>query len=59
MTSRLRIGIWSPLPPSPSGVADYVVESIPALLAHADVHLLAEDPARVDPEVRQIGRAHV
>ena len=58
MTARLRIGIWSPLPPSPSGVADYVVESIPALLVHADVHLVAEDPARVDPEVRRRFAVH-
>jgi glycosyltransferase involved in cell wall biosynthesis len=39
-------------------VADYVVESVPALLAHADVFLVAEDPARVDPAVRQRFEVH-
>lgn len=53
MTARLRIGVWSPLPPSSSGVADYVVEQVPALLRHADVHLVAENPARVDPALRE------
>ena len=48
---RLRIGIWSPLPPASSGVADYVVESLEALIAHADVFLVAEDAGRVDPAV--------
>ena len=50
---RLRIGIWSPLPPSASGVADYVIESVPALLAHGDVFLVAEDAGRVDADVRR------
>ena len=48
----MRVAVWSPLPPSPSGVADYVVESIPALLVHCDVVLVAEDATRVDPAVR-------
>ena len=51
--TRPTIAVWSPLPPSPSGVADYVIESVPALLAHADVVLVAEDAERVAPEVRQ------
>ena len=54
----MRLGIWSPLPPSPSGVADYVAEAVPALLAHADVHLVTEDPARVDPEIRRQFAVH-
>ena len=58
MTARLRLGIWSPLPPSPSGVADYVVESLPALLAHADLHLVAEDAERVDPALRRRFAVH-
>ena len=58
MTARLRVGLWSPLPPSTSGVADYVVESVPALLAHADVFLVAEDAGRVDPELRRRFAVH-
>ena len=49
---RLRIGVWGPLPPSSSGVADYVVESISPLLERADVHLVAGDRSGVDPAVR-------
>jgi glycosyltransferase involved in cell wall biosynthesis len=52
VSARLRVRIWSPLPPSPSGVADYVVEAMPALHAHADVVLVAEEADRVDPAVR-------
>jgi glycosyltransferase involved in cell wall biosynthesis len=48
----LRLGIWSPLPPSPSGIADYVAESLPALARHADLHLVAEAPDEVDPALR-------
>ena len=40
----MRLGIWSPLPPSPSGIADYVAESLPALARHADVHLVTDAP---------------
>jgi hypothetical protein len=50
--ARLRVGVWSPLPPSPSGVADYVVEAIPGILAHCVVHLVAWDIARVAPGLR-------
>ncbi len=52
MTARLRLGVWSPLPPSSSGVADYVAESLPALRERADVHLVAADAARVDAALR-------
>jgi glycosyltransferase involved in cell wall biosynthesis len=55
---RLRVGIWSPLPPSSSGVADYVVESLPAIAAHADVHLVAANAARVDPAIRDRVAVH-
>jgi glycosyltransferase involved in cell wall biosynthesis len=58
MTARLRVGIWSPLPPSPSGVADYVVEGLPAILEHADAHLVAEDAGRVDPALRRLFAVH-
>jgi glycosyltransferase involved in cell wall biosynthesis len=50
---RLRIGIWSPLPPATSGVADYVAESLPALSERLDLHVVVEDPAAVDADLRQ------
>jgi glycosyltransferase involved in cell wall biosynthesis len=50
--SRLSVAVWSPLPPSPSGVADYVAEGLPALARDVDVSLVVEDPAAVDPALR-------
>ena len=49
----LAINIWSPLPPSPSGIADYVAESLPALARHVDVRLVAETPEAVAPALRE------
>lgn len=34
---RLRLNVWSPWPPSPSGVADYAAEQAAALAAHVEV----------------------
>ncbi|MET0552008.1 MAG: glycosyltransferase [Vicinamibacteria bacterium] len=40
------VAVWSPRPPSPSGIADYVAEQMPALAAHLDVRWVgAEDEA--------------
>ena len=47
----MRLAIWSPLPPSPSGIADYVAEQLPALARYLDVTCVVEDPAEVDPGV--------
>jgi glycosyltransferase involved in cell wall biosynthesis len=44
---RLRLAIWSPLPPSPSGIADYVAETLPELARAAALELVVEDPTRV------------
>lgn len=44
---RLRVAWWSPLPPDPSGIADYAEELLPHLARHWDVELFAE--AEVDP----------
>lgn len=49
----MRLGLWSPLPPSPSGIADYVAESLPALARHVDVHVVAEAPETVAPGLRE------
>jgi glycosyltransferase involved in cell wall biosynthesis len=47
----LKLAIWSPLPPAPSGIADYVAESLPLLSPRCDVVAVVEDPAAVDGEV--------
>jgi len=44
----VRLAVWSPLPPSSSGIADYVAESLPLLARRFDVEAVVEDPATVD-----------
>ena len=46
-----RLAVWSPLPPSSSGVADYVAETLPALGRLFDVVTVGEDPGPTAPEV--------
>jgi glycosyltransferase involved in cell wall biosynthesis len=48
----VRLSIWSPLPPSPSGIADYVAETLPALGRRFDLDAVVEDPEAVDPALR-------
>ena len=45
----MRIAYASPLPPSPSGIADYSAELLPHLAEHLEVELLVEDGARPKP----------
>jgi len=45
----VRLAIWSPLPPSPSGIADYVAESLPALQRRAELVAVVEDPDACRP----------
>jgi glycosyltransferase involved in cell wall biosynthesis len=47
-----RLAVWSPLPPSPSGIADYVAESLPALARLFDVEAVTDDPDATDPALR-------
>jgi glycosyltransferase involved in cell wall biosynthesis len=47
----VRLAVWSPLPPSPSGIADYVAETLPHLVRLAEVQAVVEDPAQVDPRL--------
>ena len=42
--TRPAVAVWSPLPPSPSGIADYVAEQLPALMRHADVRAISREP---------------
>jgi glycosyltransferase involved in cell wall biosynthesis len=49
------VALWSPLPPSSSGIADHVAESLPHLAARCDLTVVVDDPATVAPGVsRQV-----
>jgi glycosyltransferase involved in cell wall biosynthesis len=50
------MALWSPLPPSPSGIADHVAESLPHLARRCDLTVVVEDPATVDPGVLRLAR---
>lgn len=54
--ARPPLAVFTPLPPSPSGIADYAVELAPALAAHFDLmHVIADEapePAGDLPHVR-------
>jgi len=39
----MRLAVWSPLPPSSSGIADYVLEALPHLQRHAEVCVVVEE----------------
>ena len=47
----MKLNLWSPLPPSPSGIADYVAEALPLLARRFEVTAIVEDPACVDAAV--------
>lgn len=47
----MKVALWSPLPPAPSGVADYVAESLPFVAARCDLVVVVEDPSAVDPDI--------
>jgi len=51
--------VWSPRPPSPSGIADYVAESLPHLGRGADVQLVTEETedAGADLDVYHVGNS--
>jgi glycosyltransferase involved in cell wall biosynthesis len=57
--TRLRLAVWSPLPPSTSGVADYVAESLPHLHTRFDVVTVAEEapPPDVDLDLYHLGNS--
>lgn len=44
----IKLAVWSPLPPSASGIADYAAEQIEALARRAEVTVVVEDPRAVD-----------
>lgn len=55
-TARPALEVWSPLPPSPSGVADYVSEQLPFLAQAFDLTLVVEDKGAVAPGLRDTYR---
>jgi glycosyltransferase involved in cell wall biosynthesis len=44
----VKLEIWSPLPPTPSGVAAHVAEVLPRLRDRVDVSVIVERPADVE-----------
>jgi glycosyltransferase involved in cell wall biosynthesis len=46
-----RLAVWSPLPPSASGIADYAAEQLPELARHFEVDAVVEDPRAVNAGV--------
>jgi glycosyltransferase involved in cell wall biosynthesis len=46
----VRLAVWSPLPPSPSGIADYAAEQRPLLENGFEVTAVGEDPGSVRPD---------
>ena len=56
----MRLNLWSPLPPSPSGIADYVAEALPLLSRRFEVTAMAEatpDAPAADLDLYQIGNS--
>lgn len=57
----LRLNIWAPWPPSPSGVADYAAEQAEALATHVSVVRLsnseAEAPPAADLDLYHVGNS--
>jgi len=47
----VKLAVWSPRPPSASGIADYVAESLPLLGRAADVRLISEDGDTTDADL--------
>ena len=53
------VAVWSPRPPSPSGIADYVAEQLPALGAHLDLRWVGreDEAAPADLDVYHLGNS--
>jgi glycosyltransferase involved in cell wall biosynthesis len=47
----MRLAVWSPLPPSRSGIADYALEQARSLERHLEPGFVVEDPGSVAPEL--------
>jgi glycosyltransferase involved in cell wall biosynthesis len=56
----VRVAVWSPLPPSTSGIADYVAESLPLMAREVEVVTVSEEPAgevEADLDLYQLGNS--
>jgi glycosyltransferase involved in cell wall biosynthesis len=56
----LRLAVWSPLPPSPSGIADYAFEQLGGLRRSFEVVAVSEEPKsfpEVDLDLYQVGNS--
>lgn len=51
MSRPIRLAYFSPLPPTPSGIADYSQQLLPALAAQFDITLFVDDPTAVVPHL--------
>ena len=49
----MKLRVWSPLPQSASGIADYVAEQLPLLAKRVELTLVVEAPEAVDPAIRR------
>jgi glycosyltransferase involved in cell wall biosynthesis len=47
----MKLAVWSPLPPAPSGIADYVAETLPYLARHFELTVVVEDLEGVTSEL--------
>lgn len=48
---KLRVAMWTPLPPQQSGIADYTVELLQELTRHCEVEIFADDHFQPDTQV--------
>jgi glycosyltransferase involved in cell wall biosynthesis len=55
----MKLAVWSPLPPSDSGIADYVAEGLPALRSHVEVETVAAEsvPVGSDLDLYHVGNS--
>lgn len=51
--ARLRLAVWTPLPPQQSGIADYSAELLAALAPRCDVEVFVDDGFLPEAELRQ------
>jgi glycosyltransferase involved in cell wall biosynthesis len=50
----VRVNVWGPLPPSPSGIADYLAEQLEPLARLVELTVVVEDPAAVADPLRTL-----
>ncbi|HET7292561.1 MAG TPA: glycosyltransferase [Vicinamibacteria bacterium] len=56
----MKLAVWCPMPPSPSGIADYAAEQLPFLSERFEVAVVAEAPAarpEADVDLYQLGNS--